>query len=37
MVYSKSLEEHVTHLRVVLETLRKHQYFEKIEKFAWCK
>ena len=30
LVYSKDREDHDTHLRIVLETLRKEQLYEKI-------
>ena len=29
LVYSKSIEEHVYHLRIVLQTLREHQLYAK--------
>lgn len=32
LVYSKSPEEHEQHLRIVLQTLREHQLFEKFSK-----
>ena len=32
LVYSKTREEHATHLRTVLQTLREHQLFAKREK-----
>ena len=32
LVYSKDREDHDTHLRVVLETLRKEQLYEKLSK-----
>ena len=32
LVYSKDWEDHDTHLRVVLETLRKEQLYAKISK-----
>ena len=32
LVYSKTREEHATHLRIVLQTLRNHQLFAKKEK-----
>ena len=31
-VYSKSMEEHVYHLRTVLQTLREHQFYAKFSK-----
>ena len=33
LVYSKDREYHDTHLRVVLETLRKEQLYEKLSKW----
>ena len=32
LVYSKSMEEHVYHLRIVLQTLREHQLYAKFSK-----
>ena len=32
LVYSKSMEEHVYHLRTVLQTLREHQFYAKFSK-----
>ena len=32
LVYSKDREDHDTHLRVVLETLRKEQLYAKLSK-----
>ena len=32
LVYSKSMEEHVFHLRTVLQTLREHQLYAKFSK-----
>ena len=38
LVYSKDREDHDTHLRVVLETLRKEQLYEKMSKCEfWLK
>ena len=38
LVYSKDREDHDTHLRVVLETLRKEQLHAKMSKFEfWLK
>ena len=37
LVFSKSLKEHVTHLRTVLQTLRKEQLCANMEKcLFWC-
>ena len=35
LVYSKDRENHDTHLRVVLETLRKERLYEKLSKFEF--
>ena len=32
LVYSKTREEHATHLRIILQTLRDHQLHAKREK-----
>ena len=32
LVYSKSKEEHVQHLRMVLQVLRKHELYAKLSK-----
>ena len=32
LVYSKSMEEHMYHLRTVLQTLREHQLYAKFSK-----
>ena len=32
MVYSKSMEEHMYHLRIVLQMLREHQLYAKLFK-----
>ena len=38
LVYSKDREDHDTHLRVVLETLRKEQLYAKMSKCEfWLK
>ena len=36
LVYSKSMEEHVYHLRTVLQTLRDHQLYAKFSKCDFC-
>ena len=36
MVYSKTLEEHVPHLRAVLETLRKEVLYANLKKCSFC-
>ena len=33
LVYSKSMEEHMYHLRTVLQTLREHQLYTKFSKY----
>jgi len=35
LIYSWSVEEHVTHLRVVLQTLKDRQLFTKLNKFEF--
>jgi hypothetical protein len=38
LIYSKSAEEHATHLRLILETLREHQLYAKFSKCEfWLK
>jgi hypothetical protein len=38
LIYSKSEEEHATHLRLILETLREHQLYAKFSKCEfWLK
>ena len=32
LIYSKTLEEHAEHLRIVLGELRKHQLYAKIQQ-----
>ena len=32
LVYSSSLEEHLEHLRIVLQTLRERQLYDKLSK-----
>ena len=36
LVYSKDQKDHDTHLRVVLETLRKEQLYAKLSKCEFC-
>ncbi|KAF8088704.1 hypothetical protein N665_0532s0064 [Sinapis alba] len=36
LVYSKSLEEHIDHLRSVLDVLRKEQLFANLKKCTFC-
>ncbi|XP_052874540.1 uncharacterized protein LOC108481594 [Gossypium arboreum] len=36
LVYSKTLEEHVPHLRAVLETLRKEVLYANLKKCSFC-
>ena len=36
LVYSKSKEEHETHLRIVLETLREKKLYAKFKKCEFC-
>ena len=35
-VYSKDQEDHDTHFRVVLETLRKERLYAKLSKCEFC-
>ena len=37
LIYSKDREEHISHLRLVLETLQKHVLFAKLSKCEFCK
>lgn len=32
LIYSKDKEEHVSHLRIILETLRKEKLYRKLNK-----
>jgi hypothetical protein len=36
LIYSKNLEEHVMHLKYVLEILRKERLFAKLKKCTFC-
>ena len=36
LVYSKSVNEHATHLALVLETVRKYQLYAKMSKCTFC-
>ncbi|GAB2279375.1 hypothetical protein Dimus_039348 [Dionaea muscipula] len=36
LIYSKSLDEHVEHLKTVLETLRKEQLYANVKKCVFC-
>ena len=37
VVYSESLEDHLVHLRKVLQRLREHQLFVKLKKCSFAK
>ena len=37
LIYSKTKEEHKQHLRIVLQTLREHQVYAKLEKCEFFK
>ncbi len=34
-IYSETLEQHIEHLRLVLQKLREHQLFIKLPKYFW--
>ena len=36
LIYSKSLEDHLFHLTLVLDTLRTHMFFANISKCEFC-
>jgi hypothetical protein len=36
LIYSQSEEEHVDHLKIVLQRLREHQLYEKLSKCEFC-
>ena len=36
LVYSKSVDEHVKHLNVVLEVLRKESLYANLKKYTFC-
>jgi hypothetical protein len=36
LVYSKSMEDHVEHLKVVFQTLQQHQFFVKYSKCSFA-
>ena len=35
LIYSKDRNEHVDHLRMVLQTLREHQLYGKLKKYKF--
>ena len=35
LIYSKDRDEHADHLRVMLQTLRKHQLYGKLKKYEF--
>ena len=37
LIYSKDREEHISHLRLVLETLQKHVLFAKLSKYDFAR
>jgi hypothetical protein len=37
LIYSKTLEEHMKQIRLVLEKLREHQLYAKMKKCSWLK
>jgi hypothetical protein len=36
LIYSKSLEEHIEHVRLVLHTLRSEKLYAKLKKCTFC-
>jgi len=36
LIYSKDRKEHADHLRIVLQTLREHQFYGKLKKRKFC-
>ena len=36
MIYSKNLDEHVEHLNLVLDVLRKEKLFANLKKYTFC-
>jgi hypothetical protein len=36
LIYSRTKEEHLNHIRIVLETLRQHQLYAKMSKCDFC-
>jgi hypothetical protein len=36
LIYSKTLEEHVEHIKQVLDVLRKEKLFSNLEKCTFC-
>ena len=36
LIYSKSKQEHESHLRIVLQVLRDHRLYFKFNKFEFC-
>ena len=37
LIYSKTKEEHLKHVHIILETLRKHQLYAKLSKYEFIK
>ena len=35
LIYSKSMEEHEFHLKIVLQTLRNHRFYAKFSKYEF--
>ena len=36
LVYSRTLDDHIKHLALILETLSKHEFYAKLSKYAFC-
>ena len=36
LVYNCTLDDHIKHLELVLETLSKHEFYAKLSKCAFC-
>jgi hypothetical protein len=37
LIYSKTFEEHIRHIRLILEKLREHQLYAKMKKCSWLR
>jgi hypothetical protein len=36
LIYSQILEEHKEHLKLVIQSLRKHNLYAKLSKYSFC-